>query len=317
MLGSSRRVKPTENSDNVYIMLNNSFLLDQNMIGAVSQTTEFLCLTQNTAIVGYLNSYDVTCYDYDSYNHILWVGNSLGELFGYMVQFTPVSDQSKDKKERTKSSQESCASFRDSKQVLLTHISENTDASILKNVFYSISSVKGLLDFKSLFHYFFQLSSNGLIRTDSSLFECKTMLTGLTEEFMFTTEGSKLEIIRSSKLSNIVFTADSRCTITIWDAFDKCLLVRLHPPHFTQLILLQTTEDKRRIDFRKYLNKDFVSVQAPTGISVSPENEDFAVISQDYVSVYTGSGVLIATERTTNKQDRFTAVCIAKVGCVY
>ena len=298
-------------------MLKNCFLLEHNMIGAISQSTEFLCLTQTSAMVGYLNCYDVTCYEFDPYNNIIWVGNSLGEIFGYTAQFTPLSDQSKDKRDRGKPSQETAASFRDSRQILLTYLSESADASIVRNLFSSVTSMKGTLDFKFLFHYFFQVSSNGLIRTDASLFECKQTLSSLTEEFMFTTEGAKLEVIRSSKLSNVILAADTKSTITVWDVFDRCLLVRVHPPHFTQVILLQTTEERRRIDFRKYLNKDFVSIQPPIAMSVSPDNEDFAIISQDYVSVYSCSGVLIASERTTNKQDRFTSVCIAQVRDVY
>lgn len=283
------------------------------MVGVVSPSTEFLCLTQNSAMMGFLNCYDVTCYEFDSNNNILWVGNSLGELFGYVATFSPSMDNGKDKKDKSKATQESTASFRDPKQVIFNHVTDNTDPNTIKNLIYSIPSIDRLIDFKSLFYYFLQVASCGSFRTDSSLFECKCTLTSLTEEFMFTTEGSRLDLIKSSYLSNIIIAADQRSTITIWDVYDKCLLVRVHPPHFSQSILVQMNEEKRILDFRRYLNKDFVTVQQPVAISISSDNEDFAVISQDFVSVYSCSGVLIANERTNGKQNRFTSVCIAQV----
>lgn len=297
----------------VYLLTQNSFLIGQNMIGLVGKDTEFMCLTQTSAHVGYLNCYDITCYEYDCYNNILWVGNSLGELFGYSATFANNIDLNKTTGEKGKGLSDGFSCFRDSKQIPLTYISDNTDSKIIQNLFRTFTSNKGYPKMKPFYLYFFQMSSNGYMKTDSSLFECKQTLTSLTQDFHFATEGGKLEMIKSSHLSNIVFAVNYCSTITIWDIYDKCILVRLHPPHFTQVILLQNFDEKRRVDFRKFLNKDFASIQKPVAVSISPNNEDFAIISQDYVSVYSCSGVLIANERTTNKQDRFTSVCIVQV----
>lgn len=297
----------------VYLLAKNSFFLGHNMIGLVSKDTEFMCLTQTSAFVGYLNCYDITCYEYDWYNNILWVGNSLGELFGYRMTFVNNSDLNKTRTDRGKGSADGSSSFKDANQIPLTQITDNTDSKIVQNLFKTFSSNKGYPKMKPFYLYFFQMSSNGFMKTDSSLFECKQTLTNLSQEFRFATETGKLELIKSSRLSNIVLTANSSSTITIWDIYDKCILVRLHPPHFSQVILLQNFDEKRRVDFRKFLNKDFASIQSPVAVSISPNNEDFAIISQDYVSVYSCSGVLIANERTTNKQDRFTSVCIVQV----
>lgn len=306
-------MKTSEQSDTVYLLQKNTFLLGQNMIGVVGNNTEFMCLTQTSALVGYLDCYDVTCYEYDWYNNIFWVGNSLGELFGYTLTFANANDLNKGKNDKSKGSFEGTSCFKDAKEIPLTQISDSTDSKIIQNLFYAFTSNKGCTKMKSFYLYFFQNLPNGTMKTDSAMFECKTSLTSISQEFCFATETGKLDLIKSSRLSNIVLAVNSSSTITIWDVYDKCILVRLHPPHFTQAILLQNFSQKKRVDISKLLNKEFVAIQSPVAIDVSTDNEDFAVISQDYLSVYSCSGLLIASERSTSKQGLFTCVCIVRV----
>lgn len=297
----------------VYKLQSHCFLFFHNVIGLVSENTEFMCLTQTSGQVGYLDCYDVTCYEYDWYNNILWVGNSLGEIFGYSATFSNNSEIPKTRSDKGKGFFEGNSCFKDAKQIPLTQITDNTDAKIIQNLFNVFSSNEGHPKMKAFYTYFCQNLPNGTMRTDTSVSECKQTLTSLSQEFRFATETGKLDLIKSSRLSNIVLAVNSQSTITIWDVYDKCVLVRLHPPHFTQIILLQNYDEKRTVDISKLLNKEFVSIQRPVAISISTENEDFAIVSQDYVSVYSCSGVLIANERTTNKQAYCTCVCIVKV----
>jgi len=268
------------------------------MIGAVGSNTQFLALTQTTASLAYLDCYDLTSFDYDSYNNILWVGNSLGELHGYTIVLSNSGER------REKKSDPDCV-YRESKQIPVLNLTQTTDIDKTKKLTSMFSGGTSFPDFKSMFHYLFQVSSSVVLETDKTMFESKTSLVSMTHDFSFCTEGGKVTKVRSSMGSNVVMAANSSSVVTLWDFFDRCVLLRVNPPHFTQSIVLQTVDDKSKLDFRKFLNKDFVSVQPILYFSYSVQNEDFLVVSQDYISMYSLGGVLVASERRTKKQDRF------------
>ena len=280
------------------------------MIGAVSTATnQFLAMTQTTASVAYLNCYDVTCFDYDTYNGILWVGNSLGELFG----FTLVISGSGERRDQAKGDGE--GSFKEDRHINLTNLSstQNIDIEVIKKLTGLFSGGQESSNFRSLFHYFFQVSSSVFIETGKTMFESKASLVSITQSFKFCTEGGKLSSIKSSSLSNVILAISCQSVVTIWDIFDKCVLIQVHPPHFTQAILLQTVDEKAKLDFRKFLNKDFVSVQPIIYSTFSAQNEDFILLSEDYISLFSLGGVMVASERRSKGKDPFSSVAILEV----
>ena len=95
------------------------------------------------------------------------------------------------------------------------------------------------------------------------------MLTSIKKEYRFSTESGKVSFIKSSPLSNIVIAVSQSSVVTVWDVYEKYVLTRCHPPHFTQSMLTKVTDDKGKADFRRILNKDFVSVQQIVAVSVS------------------------------------------------
>lgn len=311
-----RSVKVSEGIETVYVLYRNSMLIDNNMIAVLGPNCELLCLTQTSASIAYLNSFDACSYEFFEYNGILWIGNSIGEIFGYTFNLaSSESHNSKDKKDKiAQNKEEKSVFYKDKRNIPVVPLSDTSDLHILKNIINNLTGMKMCLDFKTLFHYFFQVSPSGFMKTDAAMFETKSQLVSISHDFHFTLGStSKITKIKSSSLSNILIACNDQGSIFLCDIFDRCVLSRIHVPHFTQMILLMPLDEKAQLLFRTFLNKELVGVQRCLDLSISRSNEDFAVVSEDFVSVYSSAGMLLATERRKNTQECYTAVCICEV----
>lgn len=118
-------------------------------------------------------------------------------------------------------------------------------------------------------------------------------------------------MITSSSNSNLLITADRRMKVCVWDVEDSSLLRKITPPHFAQLDMFN--EYVRNGKPPSYLHKELVKLQVPLSISVSKENEDFAIMSRDYISVYTINATPLGVYKRPLHDPKFTCVKIVDV----
>jgi hypothetical protein len=295
-------------------MLGNSFFIDTDLLGAVSDTGELLFMTQDSIQLAYLNCYDMTSFHYDEYNCILWVGNSLGEVIGYSIARLSASSPPKDKKDKPRPGSSQQAFFQDANDIGLSSLSEKTDLDLLKYLSYIFTGSYGFLSLKTFYNLFFEthktLSLMVSIKQKAEKVINKPELR-VTKKFQFQTEGRRIVNIKSSFLSNVLIAVDIRSRVTIWDIHSNELLLMIYPNHFVQSNLFDLLEDSTG-DYKSFLHKDFVAIQKPVAVDISEQNEDFAIISDDYLSLYSVSGSPIAQLRRA-REARFTCVHLCNV----
>ena len=312
--------QPDKNKDKLYIddvyqLHQGSFIIEGNMLGTIYNNI-LLCIAQKYAYIAYIHTYDISSYHYDTYNRILWIGNSIGELYGYTIHISYNNHSDKSRLEAGTG-----VLCRDSKRIDMIDITDS-NVNVLREVFMSYMCMQSKHDektsesIKKLYHCLFRHSSKSIGNVGDNMYDCRSHVTFIMKDYHMCTESSEVSIIRSSNLSNIIISINTQSIVFIWDIYDKCLLIRMHTPHYLQPLLVNHSDDRYTIDFRKYLNKDIVKIQRPVSINISIVNEDIAVVSEDYISIYSINGVLIASHKRSKGHNNYTCVYIADVDII-
>ena len=295
-----------------------AFYVQAGTIGIMGSKGEILFLSKGMAYVAYLPCGHVTSFEYDTYDSTLWVGNDLGDIHGFTVKCTePETNEIRKDSCNPRSPWASMLSSPKPPEVLVTCLKKinsidiyplvELDQRVQKSILHSFSPLPGILPPKLLLHSLVMtFTIPGLLPTELSPFEGNEVLTSITKWKRFSCGQGKVSMIRTSSLSNILLSVHSPLTLLIWDVFEDTLLARVHPPHFIQPNLLNIPAGQPPARYETFLRKGVAQMQEIQSMNISHKNEDIVLATHDHLSLYSSSGMLIAVQRRTEDQGRFT-----------
>lgn len=319
---SSMRPSLNDQKEPIAVLSHNSFAVSKAMIGVVSKTGEVLLITRSQMSMFKVQTPEITAFEYDSNNSTLWMGNICGEVFGISFGFS----QSDVKKEVLKiisstaiMDQQIRYTYRSAQKLDIINLTEITDASLFRKLLKPFFNYRALLQPKLVFSHFMMMyyTTKLNINFETGTFETKDALSSATIwNKLFSGEG-KVKSVKVSPLSNLLFAIHSPLSVVVWDIYERKVIARIHPPHFSQPSLLLLNQEKVDLYLKKFFLKSVASLQKIMAFTFSQKNEDLCVVTEDYISVYTSSGVLLANERRSNDHHPYTSATFLDVNFAY
>lgn len=293
------------NSGDVYVLFGNSMLFSPEHIVVPTREGMLISVYGKELAIMYLDCFDITFTYYDEKHGLLWAGNSLGEVYCYKKRFKEQKETTDDQMRYKTSTRNTITGLRVSEknQVYIEFISYLT----LKT-----SKIYSIKDLKS--HYCRKFENYDFLSLHTKKKKDSKLKFTLESKAVFRAHIDPICMIRVSSNSNILITADRRLKVCIWDVEEVRLLRKITPPHFAQLDIFN--EYLRNNKPPSYLHKELVKLQVPLDMSISEENEDFAIMSRDYISVYTINGVPMTIYKRPLHDKKFNCVKLVDVSFI-
>lgn len=286
----------------LHVLFGSSILVNQEHVIVPAREGMILSINGKDLSVLYLDCFDITFSYYDFKYGVLWVGNSLGEIYGYNKKY-------KEDKENTSD----WIKYNNSKKEVFEGMKINESNQIyIEFLSYLTLNSSKIFTIKDLKSQFFRKSENfDFLSLHNKKKSEKSMSFVLESKTVLRSHIDPICMLTSSSNSNILISADRRMRVCVWDVEDNSILRKITPPHFAQLDMFN--EFVRNEKPPSYLHKELTKLQVPLCISVSRENEDFAVMSKDYISVYTINAVPLGIYKRPLHDPKFTCVKIVDV----